>query len=76
MFKSDSLSFIDNYSRPARTLYNLRNWVDIRADILNCIFGVLLATYLVYFTRGDSSKTGFTLSMGGKLLSFSIPRPT
>ncbi|THV06409.1 P-loop containing nucleoside triphosphate hydrolase protein [Dendrothele bispora CBS 962.96] len=64
VFKSVSLSHINDYSRPARILYTLRNWVDIRTDVLNCLFGVLLATYLVYFTQRNSSTTGFTLSMG------------
>ncbi|KAF5314793.1 hypothetical protein D9758_017505 [Tetrapyrgos nigripes] len=62
-FKSDSLKFIDFYSRPSRTFYNLNRWIDIRVDVLANMFAASLAAYLVYLSHQTASNVGFSLNM-------------
>ncbi|KLO19974.1 P-loop containing nucleoside triphosphate hydrolase protein [Schizopora paradoxa] len=65
-FKGESLKRINNYTRSARTFYNLNRWVCIRIDFLSAVFASGLAVYLVYVKDSNSrtaSDTGFSLNM-------------
>ncbi|KAJ7275443.1 hypothetical protein B0H12DRAFT_1199529 [Mycena haematopus] len=58
-----SLDRIDQYTRTARTFYNLNRWVCIRIDVLGGLFAASLAYYLVYFQTYNPSNVGFSLNM-------------
>lgn len=65
-FKSESLKRINNYTRSARSFYNLNRWVCIRIDFFGAVFAAGLAWYLVYGKERQSqtaSDTGFSLNM-------------
>ncbi|KAF9650725.1 multidrug resistance-associated ABC transporter [Thelephora ganbajun] len=68
MFKKGSLDYIDKFSQPARTFYNLNRWISIRIDIIGALFSSGLAAYLVYGTGaihrpGYAAAIGFSLNM-------------
>ncbi|KAG8877449.1 hypothetical protein FRB98_006683 [Tulasnella sp. 332] len=48
-FKAESRRRTDQYTRSARTYYNLNRWVCIRIDALGGLFAGGLAAYLVYW---------------------------
>ncbi|KAF5334422.1 hypothetical protein D9758_017870 [Tetrapyrgos nigripes] len=62
-FKSNSLKFIDFYSRPSRAYYNLNRWIDIRVNVLANMFTAGLGAYLIYLSHQTASNIGFSLNM-------------
>ncbi|VDC06815.1 unnamed protein product [Peniophora sp. CBMAI 1063] len=63
-FRLESYRRIDNFSRAARTFYNLNRWVSLRIDALGGAFAALLAGYLVYGPQTTGANSiGFSLNM-------------
>jgi ABC-type multidrug transport system fused ATPase/permease subunit len=52
----------DKYTRTATAFYNLNRWVTVRIDMLGGLFAALLAAFIVYGPKRDSSSAGFALS--------------
>ncbi|KDR82358.1 hypothetical protein GALMADRAFT_237629 [Galerina marginata CBS 339.88] len=63
IFKTESLTRINLYTRVARTSWNLNRWIAVRIDFLGAAFTTALAAYLVYGVPVGASNTGFSLTM-------------
>ncbi|KAF5345715.1 hypothetical protein D9758_013070 [Tetrapyrgos nigripes] len=61
--KNESLRYIDGYTRPSRTYFNLNRWADVRIDALANLFSTSVAVFLVYFGHYSASDIGFSLNM-------------
>ncbi|KZV74802.1 P-loop containing nucleoside triphosphate hydrolase protein [Peniophora sp. CONT] len=65
-FKTESYRRIDEYTRAARTFYDLNRWVGIRIDGLAGLFTAVLAAYMIYGPGHEHvlpSDVGFSLNM-------------
>ncbi|VDC01967.1 unnamed protein product [Peniophora sp. CBMAI 1063] len=65
-FEAESYRRIDEYTRAARTFYDLNRWVGIRIDGLAGLFTAVLAAYMVYGPGHEKflpSDIGFSLNM-------------
>ncbi|KZT36420.1 P-loop containing nucleoside triphosphate hydrolase protein [Sistotremastrum suecicum HHB10207 ss-3] len=60
-FKEESLRRIDDYTRVARTYWNLNRWIALRMDSIAAIFSSAVVTYLVYWKGAPAASVGFTL---------------
>lgn len=69
-FITKSMDQINNYTRIARTTYNLHRWVSIRIEGMGAIFTAALAAYLVYGRPVSASNTGFSLTIAVELSSY------
>ncbi|KAG6908669.1 hypothetical protein DXG01_003683 [Tephrocybe rancida] len=69
-FSDDVQRYIDGYTRPARTFYDLNRWLNVRIGCISSLFSACLAAYLVYFHTLSAGDTGFSLNMAGEFLSF------
>ncbi|KZT36273.1 P-loop containing nucleoside triphosphate hydrolase protein [Sistotremastrum suecicum HHB10207 ss-3] len=73
-FKEESLRKIDDFTRTARTYWNLNRWIAIRMDSIGAVFSGVVAAYLVYAKDVSSASVGFTLtlinSFSGELLQW------
>ncbi|PCH33304.1 hypothetical protein WOLCODRAFT_135046 [Wolfiporia cocos MD-104 SS10] len=63
MFREESYTRINRWTRAARTFYNLNRWICIRIDALGALFSSGLAAYLIYGGAFNASNTGFSLNM-------------
>ncbi|KZV73085.1 ATP-binding cassette transporter [Peniophora sp. CONT] len=65
-FRLESHRRIDNFTRAARTFYNLNRWVSTRIEALGGLFAALLSAYLVYGPSSEetgANSIGFSLNM-------------
>ncbi|KZS96509.1 P-loop containing nucleoside triphosphate hydrolase protein [Sistotremastrum niveocremeum HHB9708] len=60
-FKEESIRRIDDYTRVARTYWNLNRWIALRMDSIAAIFSSAVVTYLVYWKGAPAASVGFTL---------------
>ncbi|KZS96558.1 P-loop containing nucleoside triphosphate hydrolase protein, partial [Sistotremastrum niveocremeum HHB9708] len=60
-FRKESIKRIDNYTRAARTYWNVNRWIGFRMDTLGGIFTGVIAAYVVYWRNLSSGNVGFTL---------------
>ncbi|KAJ7041996.1 multidrug resistance-associated ABC transporter [Mycena alexandri] len=74
-FINISLEHINRYTRTSRTFQSLSRWVAVRLDLFGTVLTTLLATYMVYFQKQDSSSVGFSLNMAsgfGMIILFGV----
>lgn len=60
-YKEESLRRIDDYTRVARTYWNLNRWIALRMDTIGAVFSGVVAAYLVYGKETPAATVGFTL---------------
>jgi len=72
MFRQESYTRIDKFTRAARSFYVLYQWIAIRVDALGALFTTSLGIYLIYGPPQNPSTIGFSLNMAVQFSSLII----
>lgn len=60
-FKEELMRRTDDYTRVARTYWNLNRWIGMRMDTIGALFTGVVASFLVYGRDTPAATVGFTL---------------